>query len=47
MVKITIKNGRIVTPSGVIYGGVAIDGEKIVYVGSDHFLPKAERKNRF
>jgi dihydropyrimidinase len=43
MVKITIKNGRIVTPSGVIYGGVGIDGEKIVYVGSDHFLPKAER----
>ena len=43
MVKIAIKNGRVVTPSGVIYGGVAIDGERIIYVGSDYFLPEARR----
>jgi dihydropyrimidinase len=43
MVKLAIKNGRVVTPSGVIYGGVAVDGEKIVYVGSDYSLPQAKR----
>jgi dihydropyrimidinase len=43
MVRIAIKNGRVVTPSGLIYGGVAVDGEKIVYVGSEYSLPAAKR----
>jgi dihydropyrimidinase/dihydroorotase len=43
MVKIAIKNGRVVAPSGVIYGGVAIDGERIIYVGSDYSLPEARK----
>jgi dihydropyrimidinase/dihydroorotase len=43
MEKLAIKHGRVVTPSGTIYGSVAIDGEKIVYVGGDYLLPKANR----
>jgi dihydroorotase-like cyclic amidohydrolase len=38
-----IKNGRVVTPSGVISGGVAIDGGNIVYVGGDYSLTQAKR----
>src|SRR6478735_2708308 len=42
--EIVFKNGLIVTPSGVIEGGVAIDGGKIAAVGQDAFLPPAERE---
>jgi len=38
------KNGLVVTPSGVIEGGVALCEEKIVAVGRDEFLPRAERE---
>ena len=41
---IVLKNGLVVTPSGVIEGGVAVVGEKIVAVGGDAFLPDAERE---
>ncbi|MGH7793790.1 MAG: dihydroorotase [Candidatus Binatia bacterium] len=41
---IVFKNGLVVTPSGVIEGGVAVVGEKIVTVGGDAFLPDAERQ---
>ena len=41
---IVFKNGLVVTPSGVIEGGVAIVGEKIVAVGGDAFLPDTERE---
>ena len=41
---IVFKNGLVVTPSGVIEGGVAVVGEKIVAVGGDAFLPDAERE---
>ena len=37
------KNGLIVTPSGVIEGGVAVVDGKIATIGSDAFLPDAER----
>jgi dihydropyrimidinase/dihydroorotase len=37
------KNGLIVTPAGVIEGGVAISGGKIAAVGRDEFLPAADR----
>lgn len=41
---IVLKDGLIVTPSGVIQGGVAIEGEKIVGVGSDTALGPARRE---
>jgi dihydropyrimidinase len=41
---IVFKNGLVVTPSGVIEGGVAIVDGKIGAVGADAFLPDAERE---
>ena len=41
---LVFKNGLIVTPSGVIDGGVAVVDGKIGAVGSDRFLPPAERE---
>src|SRR5246500_3260035 len=41
---IVFKNGLIVTPAGVIEGGVAIIGGKIAAVGRDAFLPAAQRE---
>jgi dihydropyrimidinase/dihydroorotase len=41
---LVFKNGLIVTPSGVIEGGVAIVDGKIGAVGSAAFLPQAERE---
>ena len=40
---IVFKNGLIVTPAGVVEGGVAIIGGKIAAVGRDAYLPAAER----
>ena len=40
---IVFKNGLVVTPSGVIEGGLAVVGGKIGAVGNDAFLPDAER----
>jgi dihydropyrimidinase len=42
-VDLVIGNGRVVTPGGVIGGGVAIKGERIVAVGADATLPPARR----
>ncbi len=41
---LVFKNGLIVTPSGVLEGGVAVIGEKIAAVGKDSFLPAADRQ---
>jgi len=41
---IVFKNGLIVTPAGTIEGGVAILNGKIAAVGSDAFLPAANRE---
>jgi len=41
---IVFKNGWIVTPAGVVEGGVAITGDKIAAVGRDAYLPTAERQ---
>ena len=41
---IVFKNGWIVTPAGVVEGGVAITGGKIAAVGRDAYLPTAERE---
>ncbi len=43
MTDTVIKNGSIVTPGGVILGGVAIEGGKITYVGSNQGLPDGNR----
>ena len=42
-VDLVIKNGRVVTPSGVINGGLAIAGETITAVASDARLPAGHR----
>jgi dihydroorotase-like cyclic amidohydrolase len=42
-VDLVIANGRVVTPAGVIHGGLAIAGEKIVAIDADARLPAARR----
>lgn len=39
----TVRNGLVVTPGGVIRGGLAIDGEQIVAVGLEAALPESRR----
>ena len=43
MIDLVIRNGRVVTPAGVMHGGVAVAGEAIVAVGADRTLPPARR----
>jgi dihydropyrimidinase/dihydroorotase len=43
MVDLVIKKGRLITPSGIMYGGIAVDSGKIVYVGKNHGLPRGKR----
>jgi dihydropyrimidinase/dihydroorotase len=43
MVDLIIKNGRIVTPSGVIHSGIAVAAGKITHIGSDTSLPQGKR----
>ena len=38
-----IKNGSVVTPNGIVCGGIGVQDGKIVYVGSDHSLPQSKR----
>ena len=38
------RNGLVVTPSGIVEGGVAVSGGKIVAVGRDSVLPAAARQ---
>ena len=40
MADFVIKNGLVVTPSGVLKGGLAVAGDKITAVGSNEFLPR-------
>jgi dihydropyrimidinase/dihydroorotase len=42
--ELKFSNGLVVTPSGVIEGGVAIADGRIAAVGRDEFLPDAERE---
>lgn len=35
---VIVKNGLVVTPNGVIRGGIAIEGEQIVALGADATL---------
>jgi dihydropyrimidinase/dihydroorotase len=42
-VDLVVRNGRVVTPAGVIAGGVAVAGETIVAVDADARLPAAHR----
>jgi len=41
MEDLVIRNGLVVTPHGVIRGGLAVRGEKILQVGADELLPGA------
>src|SRR3954452_24441071 len=41
---LVFKNGLVVTPTGLIRGGVAIDGETITHVGADDTLGDARRE---
>ncbi len=41
---LVFRNGFVVTPTGVIEGGVAVAGGKVAAVGKDEFLPAAERQ---
>ena len=43
MIDTTVRNGLVVTPGGVIRGGLAIDGERIVAVGLDEALPQSRQ----
>src|SRR4051794_38277336 len=38
-----VGNGLVITPGGIIHGGVAIEGERIVAVGLEAGLPPARR----
>jgi dihydropyrimidinase/dihydroorotase len=40
---LVIKNARVVTEAGVIHGGIAVEGERISYVGPSSELPSAKR----
>jgi dihydroorotase-like cyclic amidohydrolase len=41
---VVLKNGLVVTPEGVIHGGIAIAGEQIVAIGADATLGQAKRE---
>lgn len=41
---LVIKNGRVVTPGGIVYGGVAVQDDKIAAVGADSALPSGYRE---
>lgn len=43
VVDLVIRNGLVVTPAGVVHGGLAVTGETIVAVGADATLPPARR----
>ncbi|MBI4321724.1 MAG: amidohydrolase family protein [Chloroflexi bacterium] len=42
-VDLVVRNGKVVTPTGTVPGGVAVAGGKIVAVASDATLPSANR----
>lgn len=42
-VDLVIRNGRVVTPGGVVPGGVAVDGETLVAIGPETALPRGRR----
>ena len=42
MEDLVIKNGLVVTPQGIIRGGLAVRKEKILQIGADEILPKAK-----
>jgi dihydropyrimidinase/dihydroorotase len=41
---LVFKNGLVVTPAGIVEGGVAVVNGKIAVVGKDSFLPTGERE---
>jgi len=43
MVDLVIRNGQVVTPAGIVRGGLAVEGERIVAVEADAGLPQGRR----
>jgi hypothetical protein len=43
MLDLAIKNVHMVTPDGVVYGGLGVEGETISYIGPAKELPGAKR----
>jgi dihydropyrimidinase/dihydroorotase len=43
MIDLAIRNGRVIAPNGVIYGGIGVEGSTIVYVGSNSGLARAKK----
>lgn len=44
MVDLVIRNAQVVTPQGIVRGGVAVEGEKIVAVAPDASLPQGKQE---
>jgi len=44
MEDLVIKNGLVVTPQGIVRGGLAVRNEKILHIGDDDSLPEASIK---
>ena len=42
LVDLVIRNGLVVTPQGIVRGGLAVRDEKILQIGADDSLPKAK-----
>lgn len=42
---LTIRNGRVVTPAGVIHGGLSASGGVITHIGADATLPPAREEH--
>ncbi len=42
-VDLVVKNGKLVTPSGILNGGIAVHKEKIIAIGTDASLPPASQ----
>ena len=43
MVDLVIKNGKVVTPTGTVSAGIAIDKGKIVAISKESFLPPSSK----
>jgi dihydroorotase-like cyclic amidohydrolase len=44
MADLVIRNAQVVTPDGVVQGGVAVEGEKIAAVAGDEALPRGRQE---
>ena len=42
-IDLVVRNGRVVTPAGIVHGGLAVEGERIAAIEADGRLPAAHR----